>query len=473
MLSGLVRHGAVSLVLSVSMASAGQAPKILIDQPPRAVEYQLGRLTNDELALVERKEGDVRYRPVYYAILTRRGMAAQYRDEAVAALVALDKTSRSRVLMEALGKVPNDDQLTTDKLASMLLSQPAETLRGERAQFEQAIESGTAGSPALRVAFAALLVVDGKPEPTWSAAQKKGQVADLLQGTGLLTGAVTTDAVRAALTPPITRMLAPEQEPTIRAAAIEALAATSPTRATFELLAREVSPSAPDAVRTAAVAALQRIPETEWPAASIEPLTRALVASVAALPTEGRTEPAALDALQFGERLAAKLPDDPRKTIRRELRAIGVQVVRITTLPEKLAFDVKWFAVEAGKPVQIVLFNPDAMPHNLLISQPGSLEAVGTAGAAMPMPTDPAAKAFVPDLPAVLFSTKLLKEGETERLGFTAPKEPGEYVFVCTFPGHWVRMYGVMLVVANLEAWEAKPTVPIDPMTKQPFSTKQ
>jgi azurin len=238
------------------------------------------------------------------------------------------------------------------------------------------------------------------------------------------------------------------------------------------LLAREVTPKTPDVTRAAAVSALQRIPESQWPAAGVEPLTRALVASVAALPAEGRTEPAALDALQFGERLATTLPDDPRRTIRRDLRAIGVQVVRITALPEKLSFDVKWFAVEAGKAVQIVLFNPDAMPHNLLVSKPGSLEAVGTAGGAMPMPTDPAAKAFVPDLPAVLFSTKLVKEGETERLGFTAPKEPGEYVFVCTFPGHWVRMYGVMLVVENLEAWEAKPTVPIDPMTKQPFSTK-
>jgi len=55
------------------------------------------------------------------------------------------------------------------------------------------------------------------------------------------------------------------------------------------------------------------------------------------------------------------------------------------------------------------------------------------------------------------------------RLGFSAPSTPGEYIFVCTFPGHWVRMYGVMLVVESLEAFDAKPTVPIDPMTKQPF----
>ena len=31
-------------------------------------------------------------------------------------------------------------------------------------------------------------------------------------------------------------------------------------------------------------------------------------------------------------------------------------------------------------------------------------------------------------------------------------QKPGEYNFVCTFPGHWVRMYGVMLVVPSLDA---------------------
>jgi hypothetical protein len=34
-------------------------------------------------------------------------------------------------------------------------------------------------------------------------------------------------------------------------------------------------------------------------------------------------------------------------------------------------------------------------------------------------------------------------------------------------------MYGVMLVVENLDAWEAKPTVPIDPATNKPFTTQR
>jgi hypothetical protein len=44
-------------------------------------------------------------------------------------------------------------------------------------------------------------------------------------------------------------------------------------------------------------------------------------------------------------------------------------------------------------------------------------------------------------------------------------------VFVCTFPGHWVRMYGVMLVVPDLDAFEAAPTPPSDPMTRQPYAS--
>ena len=46
---------------------AQDPPRILLDQPLVAVEYQLGRLTNDELILVERKTDDVKYRPVYVA----------------------------------------------------------------------------------------------------------------------------------------------------------------------------------------------------------------------------------------------------------------------------------------------------------------------------------------------------------------------------------------------------------------------
>jgi glucose/arabinose dehydrogenase/azurin len=153
--------------------------------------------------------------------------------------------------------------------------------------------------------------------------------------------------------------------------------------------------------------------------------------------------------------------------------ARDAQVVNIKPLPEKMLFDLKWFAVEAGKPVQLVLSNTEAMPHNLVVGAPGSLKDIGPAGGALPMPSDPKIKPFVPDSPKVLYATMLVAEGRSETLSFTAPKEPGEYIFVCTYPGHWTRMYGVMLVVPNMDTWKAKPTVPTDPMTGQAFTSQR
>src|SRR5262245_20000898 len=91
----------LGLLLVLPAVAAGQeqaAPRILLDQPLRAVEYQLGRLTDEELVLVERKDGDARYRPVYFALLTRKGVPPQFRDEAIAALTKIDKSSPSQIL---------------------------------------------------------------------------------------------------------------------------------------------------------------------------------------------------------------------------------------------------------------------------------------------------------------------------------------------------------------------------------------
>jgi len=481
--SSTILLGAIlgAVLASVSGASAHtrshqdpSAPRILLDQSPRAIEYQLSRLTNEELALVERKPDDPRYRLVYVALLTRKGVPSQFRDEALAALTAMDKVPRSQVLLDALRKVPADDTVTAEKLLTLLLAEPATALREQRGIFVKAVE-GSAPPLVLRAAYGALIVADRAdgPEAAWQAALKhEGHLLELLRSVPHLPSA-GADGMGAQLYNPIAALVRDAKDPATRAEALGALGWTRRDAATFELLAQEVIRGTDPNARAAAVRSLQVIPETAWPAAGIEPLARAIVAKLGELSPDRRTEPSVLDAIQFGERLAARLPGEAGRGVRRDLRALGVQVVRIQTLPEKLTFDLRWFAVEAGQPVQIVLVNVDAMPHNLLVSKPGSLQEVGTAGSAMPMPSDPAVKPFVPDSPLVLFSTNLLKEGETERLGFTAPTVPGEYVFVCTFPGHWVRMYGVMLVVENLEAWEAKPTVPTDPMTKQPFSSQR
>ena len=63
-----------------------EPPKIFLDKSLRIVQYQLNRLDNERLLLVERKTDDLKYAPVYSAILTRAGMSPQYREEALEGL---------------------------------------------------------------------------------------------------------------------------------------------------------------------------------------------------------------------------------------------------------------------------------------------------------------------------------------------------------------------------------------------------
>lgn len=47
----------------------------------------------------------------------------------------------------------------------------------------------------------------------------------------------------------------------------------------------------------------------------------------------------------------------------------------------------------------------------------------------------------------VIVTTRMLGNGETDTITFTVPEEPGEYDYVCTFPGHFAGgMVGVLVV---------------------------
>jgi azurin len=46
----------------------------------------------------------------------------------------------------------------------------------------------------------------------------------------------------------------------------------------------------------------------------------------------------------------------------------------------------------------------------------------------------------------VLFATPLVNGGTTFQLDFKAPDKPGEYAFICSFPGHWRMMKGILKV---------------------------
>ena len=104
------------------------------------------------------------------------------------------------------------------------------------------------------------------------------------------------------------------------------------------------------------------------------------------------------------------------------------------------------------------------MPHNFVITAPDALQEVAQVGATLPKGQGPEAKQYVPNMPQVLFATDMVPAHQQARLTFTAPTEPGEYPFVCTFPRHWMRMYGVMVVVEDLDEWLKNPVEPKDPV---------
>ncbi|AQG78859.1 PVC-type heme-binding CxxCH protein [Spirosoma montaniterrae] len=133
--------------------------------------------------------------------------------------------------------------------------------------------------------------------------------------------------------------------------------------------------------------------------------------------------------------LASAEPTDP-----------NVQVVRLKTVREEMRFDQKTFAVQAGKPVEIILENPDAMQHNLVIGKPKSMDIIGAAADKLITAKDGAERAYVPSIPQVIVATPLVNPDQTYRLKFTAPAQPGDYPFICTFPGHWRLMNGIMKV---------------------------
>ncbi len=447
-------------------------PRILLDQSPRAVDYQLSRLSDEQLVRVERRADDARYVPVYYALLTREAMADVVREEAIAALTTLEKIPRAGVLLEALQR--STAAAAAASLQRQLLAQPVADLASARERFAAATARADASPFVLQGAYAALMLVAREVAATWDAATSRGgHRSALLRGLPFLPASAEAATLRRELAPRVAAVVAMPASDDEHVAAVAAVAATRRDGEAFRLLAEVVSRGRTAAAVAAAVDGLSLIPAREWPASAIEPLVRNIITRTTALSPDERAGRESIDAIGLADRLAGVLPADRARSLRGELRALGVRVVRLEAKPEQVAFDLRWFVVEAGKPLQIAFFNPDAMPHNVVVGAPGSLELIGTTGGAMSMPSDPAVKPFVPDVPQVLAATTLVTQGNTARLGLIAPTAPGEYVFVCTFPGHWVRMYGVMLVVPDLDAWERAPSVPTDPMTKQPFASQR
>lgn len=120
--------------------------------------------------------------------------------------------------------------------------------------------------------------------------------------------------------------------------------------------------------------------------------------------------------------------------------------IRLKAVPAKMAFNVTEITVKPDHQYTFTFENPDHMLHSVVITKPGQGTVVGEMVDAMTNQPDAMAKHFIPDTDLILFATPQIPFGGKFEKEFTTPSEPGRYPFICTFPGHWRLMSGVIIV---------------------------
>ena len=126
-------------------------------------------------------------------------------------------------------------------------------------------------------------------------------------------------------------------------------------------------------------------------------------------------------------------------------RISGTKSITIKT-GSNLSYQTKTVRVKAGQAIEFTLMNPDVVPHNWVLVQPGALRTVGEKSNYLIADPDGIAKQYVPKTPEVIAYTNIVFPGDEFTIYFRAPKKPGRYPFLCTFPGHWLVMNGEMIV---------------------------
>lgn len=111
-----------------------------------------------------------------------------------------------------------------------------------------------------------------------------------------------------------------------------------------------------------------------------------------------------------------------------------------------LSFVTREITVQRGAALQLTFTNPDAVPHNWALARPGSLQTVGELCNRLVADPDAFLRQYIPETKDVLVWTDIVSPKSSQTIWFRAPEEPGRYPFLCTFPGHWPVMNGVMVV---------------------------
>ena len=422
-----------------------QTKEVILPSDPKILEVYVSKLSDKDLNSAPDSE------PVFRARIERKGTDLGRRTDALTKLAALHKTDKVTELVAALQRLEANDGGggAADELAKILTTSTADEIGKARATLST-LASSALQQAVRRAAVGALIVADGQPGKVWSIAKDDASRAIVLDS---ISG-VADPALRAKFQP---TLIEAAKIPALRAAALRALPLTGAdfAKQNFALLAASVREGNE---RTVAVRAIMQLPREAWDKAVAGPVAESILTWAKTVPAGDRTKQDYIETAQLGGEFAALMAPADAARIRKELRALSVSVYVLHTVHEKMSYDKKTLVVEAGKPFEIVLENADTQPHNLAVVKPGTHEKVGTAASTMtPDKLDKAGRAFIPQSDDILAATKLIEPGQKQTLKVAAIYDEGEFEYVCTVPGHYIIMWGKLIVTKDVDAYLAAP----------------
>jgi len=118
--------------------------------------------------------------------------------------------------------------------------------------------------------------------------------------------------------------------------------------------------------------------------------------------------------------------------------------IQIASVANSMMYDKTKLSVPAGSTVHLTLRNTATsqyMQHNWVLVRPGTEAGVALAG----LKGGDATGYFDASNEDALAHTPIAKPNETTEVTFKAPG-PGDYPYICTFPGHYMMEKGVLTV---------------------------
>ncbi len=411
---------------------------------PEQIEFLLNLASADELKAMKKVEA------VLTALLTRDGVSIEDRKAALKELASRQKSSEQNVLIALLSRNKFVTTQSRKDLSLMLVSGNKSDLIKNRDQLKELLDT-TLEKDARLAGYAALITADGSDEAVYKMAIANATtLTDYLDGLKLLPDSMLRVSLYNRVKG-LTTLLPDNLQRSARAATVEDAAISA--LAQVPVNDRERIQYIAGFLRNggthmeAAANALSSMPERVLLKGDLMPVVEKILINVKTTPTADRKSSSFNNMIKAGKKLAKLLPETEGMKATLILESTGTFEVQIATLPSKMLFDKQVITIPAGRPVVITFTNPDEMPHNFVIIKGGSIEKVGKAADAMGAGKEGFEKNFVPDLPEVLYATPLVNPGDDATIEFTAPEVAGEYAFICSFPGHWNMMRGVVKVV--------------------------